>query len=168
MLDHAQRILAFRLLVLLAGVLPAVWLAWRWFFGDLGVVPSEAVVHYTGRTGLTLLVVTIGFSPAFRFTGWIGFMIARRQIGLWAFFWLLAHTLAWMGLDQYWDWPWIRREMVELPYVRYGLAALLLLVPLALTSFPEGHGLCGLALAPSPGVPLGGAGGDAPVDPDPR
>lgn len=125
----------FRLLVLLAGSLPAVWLAWQWNFGDLGAVPSEAVVHFSGRTGLTLLLVTIAFSPAFRLSGWIGFMVARRQMGLWAFFWLMAHMLAWMGLDQYWDWPWIRREMVELPYIRYGAAALLLLVPLALTSF---------------------------------
>lgn len=131
----ATRILAFRLLVLAAGSLPAAWLAWQWCFGDLGAVPAEAVVHFSGRTGFTLLVATIAFSPAFRFTGWIGFMIARRQIGLWAFFWLLAHMLAWMGLDQYWDWPWIRREMVDLPYIRYGTAALLLLVPLALTSF---------------------------------
>lgn len=135
MLDASQRILAFRLLVLLAGSLPAVWLAWQWFFGDLGAVPAEAVVHFTGRTGLILLLATIAFSPAFRFTGWVGIMIARRQIGLWAFFWLLAHMLAWMGLDQYWDWPWIRREMINLPYIRYGVAALLLLVPLALTSF---------------------------------
>ena len=135
MLDASQRILAFRLLVLAVGSLPALWLGWLWASGALGPVPGEAVVHFTGRTGLTLLLITIAFSPAFRFTGWIGFMIARRQIGLWAFFWLLAHMLAWMGLDQYWDWPWIRREMVELPYIRYGVAALLLLVPLALTSF---------------------------------
>ncbi|PMR74918.1 sulfite oxidase heme-binding subunit YedZ [Billgrantia endophytica] len=125
----------FRLLVLLGSSAPALWLAWQWYYGDLGAVPSEAVVHFTGKTGLTLLLVTIAFSPAFRFTGWVGFMIARRQIGLWAFFWLVAHMLAWMGLDQYWDWPWIRREMVDLPYIRYGVAALALLVPLALTSF---------------------------------
>src|SRR5690554_2842489 len=131
----ATRILAFRLLVLAAGSLPAAWLAWQWCFGDLGAVPAEAVVHFSGRTGFTLLVATIAFSPAFRFTGWIGFMIARRQIGLWAFFWLLVHMLAWMGLDQYWDWPWIRREMIDLPYIRYGATALLLLIPLALTSF---------------------------------
>jgi methionine sulfoxide reductase heme-binding subunit len=133
----AQRtaINAFRLLVLAGCSAPALWLAWQWFYGDLGVVPGEAVVHFTGKTGLTLLLVTIAFSPAFRFTGWVGFMAARRQIGLWAFFWLIAHMLAWMGLDQYWDWPWIRREMVDLPYIRYGAAALLLLVPLALTSF---------------------------------
>ncbi len=135
LMTPAARILTLRLLVLAAGALPALWLAWLWASDALGVVPGEAVVHYTGRTGFTLLVATIAFSPAFRFTGWIGFMIARRQIGLWAFFWLLAHMLAWMGLDQYWDWPWIRREMVDLPYIRYGAAALLLLVPLALTSF---------------------------------
>ncbi|MCE9663903.1 sulfoxide reductase heme-binding subunit YedZ [Halomonas sp. M5N1S17] len=126
---------AFRWLVLAGCSAPALWLAWQWFFGDLGAVPGEAVVHFTGMTGLTLLLVTIAVSPAYRVTGWVGFMAARRQIGLWAFFWLVAHMLAWMGLDQYWDWPWIRREMIELPYIRYGVAALLLLVPLAITSF---------------------------------
>ncbi len=135
MLSRRGHITAFRLLVLAVGALPALWLGWQWFYGDLGAVPSEAVVHFTGKTGLTLLLITIAFSPAFRFTGWVGFMVARRQVGLWAFFWLVAHMLAWMGLDQYWDWPWIRREMIELPYIRYGAAALLLLVPLAVTSF---------------------------------
>ena len=135
MLTPAGRILVFRLLVLAAGSLPALWLAWQWWWGDLGVVPEEAVVHATGRMGLILLLATIAFSPAFRLTGWVGIMIARRQIGLWAFAWLVAHMLAWMGLEQYWDWRWIRHDMVDLPYVRYGVAALLLLVPLALTSF---------------------------------
>ena len=134
-MQQQSAINAFRLLVLVSCSAPAVWLIWQWFWGDLGAVPSEAVVHFSGRTGLTLLLVTIAFSPAFRLTRWVGFMVARRQIGLWAFFWLLAHMLAWMGLDQYWDWPWIRSEMVELPYIRYGATALLLLVPLALTSF---------------------------------
>ncbi len=134
-MDRRTAINLFRLLVLVGCSAPAAWLGWQWFFGDLGAVPGEAVVHFTGKTGLILLLLTIAFSPAFRFTGWVGFMAARRQIGLWAFFWLVAHMLAWMGLDQYWDWPWIRREMVELPYIRYGVAALLLLVPLAVTSF---------------------------------
>lgn len=134
-MQQQSAIKAFRLLVLVGGGAPALWLIWQWFFGDLGAVPSEAVMHFSGRTGLILLLTTIAFSPAFRITRWIGFMVARRQIGLWAFFWLLAHMLTWMGLDQYWDWPWIRREMVDLPYVRYGAAALLLLLPLALTSF---------------------------------
>lgn len=135
MLSARARITAFRLLVLVGCVAPAIWIAWQWFWGDLGAVPSEAVVHFAGRTGLILLLTTIAFGPAFRLTGWVGFMIARRQIGLWAFFWLLAHMLSWMGLDQYWDWPWIAKDMVDLPYVRYGAAGLLLLVPLAVTSF---------------------------------
>ncbi|WP_163557281.1 protein-methionine-sulfoxide reductase heme-binding subunit MsrQ [Halomonas sp. NO4] len=135
MLSARTRITAFRLLVLVACATPALYITWQWFYGDLGAVPSEAVVHFTGRTGLILLLTTIAFGPAFRLTGWVGFMIARRQIGLWAFFWLLAHMLSWMGLDQYWDWPWIAKEMVDLPYVRYGAAGLVLLVPLAVTSF---------------------------------
>ncbi|SDJ83384.1 sulfite oxidase heme-binding subunit YedZ [Billgrantia gudaonensis] len=135
MLSARSCITAFRLLVLAGCATPGLWIGWQWFYGDLGAVPSEAVVHFTGRTGLILLLTTIAFGPAFRLTGWVGFMIARRQIGLWAFFWLLAHMLSWIGLDQYWDWPWIVKDMVDLPYVRYGVAGLTLLVPLAVTSF---------------------------------
>lgn len=135
MMNAKVKILLFRLLVLLAGVLPGCWLGWRWLSDGLGVNPAETVLHFTGRTGLILLLATIAFSPAFRLTGWVGIMIARRQIGLWAFFWLTMHMLTWIGWDQYWEWRWIWHDMWALEYVRYGVLALLLLVPLALTSF---------------------------------
>lgn len=135
MMTDSSRILLFRCLVLCIGVTPGVILTWLWFQDGLGANPAEAAVHFTGRTGLILLLVTIAFSPAFRLTGWRGIMIARRQMGLWAFFWLVAHMLTWFGWDQYWDWQWIWHDMWALHYVRYGILALLLLVPLALTSF---------------------------------
>ncbi|WP_346798400.1 ferric reductase-like transmembrane domain-containing protein [Halomonas sp. Bachu 37] len=138
-----QNVLLFRLVVLGCGLGPAIILLVKWLFGDMGANPPEYVVHFTGLTGLTLLLATIAFSPAFRLSRWVGFMIARRQMGLWAFFWLVMHMLSWMGLDQYWDWPWIYQEMLELEYVRYGAGALLLLIPLALTSFSRAPAVLG-------------------------
>ncbi|MDR5898764.1 ferric reductase-like transmembrane domain-containing protein [Halomonas vilamensis] len=135
MIDTKAKILLFRFLVLLSGVVPALWLGWMWLSDSMGANPAETAVHFTGRTGLILLLVTIAFSPAFRLSGWVGIMIARRQMGLWAFFWLTAHMLTWMGWDQYWEWRWIWHDMWELEYIRYGLSGLLLLIPLALTSF---------------------------------
>lgn len=132
---NAQPITLFRLGVLSVGLLPGVWLIWQWCFGDLGANPAEAVIHFTGKVGLSLLLATIAFSPAFRLTRWLGILKARRQIGLWSFFWLTLHMLSWMGLDQYWEWQWIWHEMIALEYIRYGAVALLLLIPLALTSF---------------------------------
>ncbi|WP_249976933.1 sulfite oxidase heme-binding subunit YedZ [Vreelandella olivaria] len=131
----AMPVTLFRLCVLAAGLLPGLWLIWQWHFGYLGANPAEYVVHFSGKVGLSLLLATIAFSPAFRLTRWLGIMKARRQIGLWSFFWLIAHMLSWMGLEQYWEWQWIWHEMVALEYIRYGAAALLLLIPLALTSF---------------------------------
>lgn len=135
MTHNKNAIIGLRLLVLAAGAAPALWLTGAWFSAELGANPAEAVVHFTGRFGLALLLATIALGPAFRLTGWVGFMAVRRQLGLWAFFWLVAHALAWMGLDQYWDWPWIWQDLWGLAYIRYGLAGLLLLIPLALTSF---------------------------------
>lgn len=43
-------------------------------------------------------------------------------------------SFGWAWLELSWDWEWIWIEIVELPYLRYGLVALLLLVPLVLTS----------------------------------
>ncbi|WP_421622030.1 sulfite oxidase heme-binding subunit YedZ [Alkalilimnicola ehrlichii] len=135
-MDHQKAAIhGFRVLVLVACATPALWLVWAWFNAELGANPAEAVVHFTGRFGLALLLATIALGPAFRLSGWVGFMVARRQLGLWAFVWLVAHALAWMGLDQYWDWPWIWQDLWGLEYIRYGLAGLVLLVPLALTSF---------------------------------
>ncbi len=135
MAGRSLAITLFRLAVAVACSAPAAWLVVAWHRGTLGANPPEAVVLFTGQTGLILLLATIALGPAFRLSGWPGFMAVRRQLGLWALFWLLGHMLAWMGLDQYWEWYWIGQEIRDLPYVRYGLIGLVLLVPLALTSF---------------------------------
>ncbi|UYO74552.1 ferric reductase-like transmembrane domain-containing protein [Halomonas qinghailakensis] len=135
MLFDSSKVLLFRYFVLCIGIAPGIIFAWLWVNGGLGANPAEAAVHFTGKTGLVLLLITIAFSPAFRLTGWRGVMAARRQIGLWAFFWLVVHMLTWFGWDQYWDWQWIWHDIWALHYVRYGVLALLLLVPLAVTSF---------------------------------
>ncbi len=124
----------FRLLVAAGGLLPALWLALAWQRGALGIVPSEAALHFAGTTGLLLLLATLMLGPAFRLTRWPGFMVVRRQLGLWAWAWLLGHALIWLGLEQGWAWGWAWEEVRGLPYLTAGAAALLLLLPLALTS----------------------------------
>ena len=143
MLTDSSKVLLFRFLVFCIGVAPGIIFVWWWVSGGLGANPAEAAVHFTGKTGLVLLLITIAFSPTFRLTGWRGVMMARRQMGLWAFFWLVAHMLTWFGWEQYWEWQWIWHDIWALHYVRYGVLALLLLVPLAITSlqwFPQQMG----------------------------
>jgi sulfoxide reductase heme-binding subunit YedZ len=56
------------------------------------------------------------------------------MLGLFAFFYVLFHFLVYAGLDQRFDLVVIFEDIVERPYITIGLLALLLLLPLALTS----------------------------------
>lgn len=131
---HPRLVIALRQLITAAGVVPALWLAWAWHRGALGFIPEETAMHFAGTTGLLLLLATLALGPAFRLTRWSGFMAVRRRLGLWAWAWLLGHALIWLGAIQGWAWGWAWKELLDLPYLATGLVALLLLLPLALTS----------------------------------
>lgn len=124
----------FRGWVYLLGLAPLFWLVWLYRQDQLGIIPEETLLHLTGHIGLNLLLLTIVWGFARRFTGWIGFIATRRQLGLWAFWWLAAHATLWLGWDQGWYWPGILQDIQELTYLKLGLSALFILLLLAITS----------------------------------
>ena len=142
---RAHLINAFRLIVALAALAPLVWLGWAWQAGELGVMPSERIIHYLGRWGLGLLLATLCLGPAIALTGWPGFMAVRRQLGIWSFVYLSLHALAWAGLDMVWDLEFILLELGDIRYLQLGLISLALLVPLALTSFKAAREFMGVS-----------------------
>ena len=124
----------FRWLVFAGGCSPALWLGWLYTQGELGIFPEETLLHWTGQIGLVLLLITLIWGFAWRFTGWVGFIATRRQVGLWAFWWLSAHLLIWLGWDQGWQWTWALDEVRELLHLQLGLLGWLIILLLALTS----------------------------------
>ena len=56
------------------------------------------------------------------------------MLGLFTFFYILLHFLTYAGLDQRFDIAVIVEDIVERPYITIGMSALLLLLPLAITS----------------------------------
>jgi sulfoxide reductase heme-binding subunit YedZ len=102
--------------------------------GDLGANPLERVTDVTGQWGLRLLLITLAVSPLRRLTGWAWLQRFRRMLGLFAFFYVSAHLLTWVWLDQELSWGNIVADIAKRPYVTVGFAAWLLLVPLAVTS----------------------------------
>jgi sulfoxide reductase heme-binding subunit YedZ len=56
------------------------------------------------------------------------------MLGLYAFFYVLMHFLTWLFLDQGLYWSGIVEDIAKRPFITIGFAALLLLVPLAVTS----------------------------------
>lgn len=121
-------------LVIVASAIPALWLAVDAFTGGLGTNPVEALLHRSGWWTLTFLMLTLSVTPVRQLTG-LGWLIKlRRTVGLYAFFYAVLHFGIYLGIDQFFAWEFILEDIAERPYITVGFTALVLLVPLALTS----------------------------------
>jgi sulfoxide reductase heme-binding subunit YedZ len=131
----AERVLdrLLRPAVWIGGLFPFAWLVFDAFTDGLGAEPIENVTHRTGKAAITLLMVTLSISPVRRLTGWNGMIRGRRPIGLFAFFYACLHFCVYLA-DQGFSVGYIVEDVVEHPYVTAGFTALLLLIPLAVTS----------------------------------
>lgn len=101
---------------------------------SLGANPVEELIHRFGIWGLNFLLITLAVTPLRELTGKSWLLRFRRMLGLFAFFYVLMHFLVYVGLDQRFDFPHILEDIAERPYITIGFTALLLLVPLAVTS----------------------------------
>ena len=123
--------------VFAAALVPAALLlsgALGWFGQDLGADPVARLLHTCGKTGLNFLLLTLLVTPARRLAGWTNLVRLRRMLGLFAFFYLVAHFTVYLVLDRQLDYHNVLQDIVKRPYITIGFAALLLLVPLAITS----------------------------------
>lgn len=101
---------------------------------QLGADPVASVVDFLGEWGLRTLLLALSVSPLRRITGWSALARVRRMVGLFAFSYLALHFLAFTALIVGWDWSALLAEIIDRPYVTVGFTALLLLLPLAITS----------------------------------
>ena len=114
-------------------LLPAAKIVADGLRGALGANPIEAVLNRLGFWALTLLALALVPTPA-AFLGWKGPQRFRRELGLAAFGYALAHFLFYVGVDKFLDGPVILADLTRRPFTGVGFAALLCLVPLAVTS----------------------------------
>ncbi len=124
-------------LLFLACLVPFLSVAWRAFgFGgtDLGANPVEAVQDTFGQWGLRFLVITLAITPLRDWLNAPWLVMLRRMLGLFAFAYVSLHFLTWLILDQGLYWPGILIDIAERPFITIGFAALLMLIPLAVTS----------------------------------
>ena len=121
--------------VVVVGLLPAIVLVVRFFFGDgLGAEPIEVVTHVTGEWALRLLLLTLAVTPARMVLGWRRLAPFRRTLGLLAFTYACLHFTTWLALDHFFAWEFIVEDIAERRYVTVGFAAFVCMIPLASTS----------------------------------
>lgn len=124
-------------LLFLACLLPLAYLAAAAFGvagSGLGANPVEKLLHELGRWGLKFLLITLSVTPLRRWTGWNWLIGYRRMLGLFAFFYVVLHFLVYAVLDQGLDIGAIGEDILKRPYITLGMAGLLMLIPLAVTS----------------------------------
>lgn len=121
-------------LVWLACFAPLLWLAWRGYSNDLGANPIDKLIRELGVWGLRLLIVGLAITPAARLLRQPRLIRFRRTIGLFAFAYVLLHLTNYVVTDQWFDWAAIGKDILKRPFITVGMAAFVLLVPLAVTS----------------------------------
>jgi sulfoxide reductase heme-binding subunit YedZ len=119
--------------VYLLGLLPLAWVVWLVISGGIGVDPVKEIEHRLGKIGLWFLVGGLTITPLRRFAG-INLIRYRRAIGLLAFLYIVLHLTAWIWLDMGLLWGQALADLYKRPYLLFGITALVMLLPLALTS----------------------------------
>src|SRR5205085_1971510 len=73
-------------------------------------------------------------TPLRLLSGWSWPITLRRLLGLFAFFYAVLHFSVWIVLDHFFDWRTMGDDILKRPWITVGVAALVLLTPLAATS----------------------------------
>ena len=120
------------------------WLACLWgiallVYGaatnTLGPDPSATIALKTGYLTLLLLTISLGITPVRRLFPRLNWLIKfRRLLGLFAFFYATVHMLTYVALYSGFDVNTMAADIAKRRFITVGVAAWLLLLPLALTS----------------------------------
>jgi sulfoxide reductase heme-binding subunit YedZ len=120
--------------VWLAGLVPLAYLVACAATGKLGANPIDFVTDTLGDWTLRILLASLAMTPLRILTGQAWPITLRRLLGLFAFAYALLHFSVWVVLDFFFDWELMLEDIVKRPYITVGMTALVLLVPLAVTS----------------------------------
>jgi len=101
----------------------------------LGANPAERLIRETGEWALRFLWLTLLITPLREAAGLHGVLRLRRPLGVTAFVYAALHFLAYAWLDQGLVLPDIVADVFKRNFILAGMLALLLMLPLALTSF---------------------------------
>jgi sulfoxide reductase heme-binding subunit YedZ len=116
------------------GLAPLLYLLNRIRQGDLGFDPIRTVTHFTGRTAITILFITLTVTPVRRLTGWNPLVKVRRLIGNFAFFYALIHFLIYAVFDRELSPAGLGEDIAKRPWITVGFTVFLILLTLAITS----------------------------------
>ena len=126
---------AVKSLLFMLCLLPLAWLVYGAAADALGANPAERLIRATGDWTLRFVCITLTVTPLRRWSKQPALARFRRMLGLFAFFYGCLHFLCYSWLDMGLVFEDIVRDITKRPFILVGTSALLLMTPLALTSF---------------------------------
>ena len=118
----------------LLSLIPLAYLVWRAFQGKLTANPIEYITHFTGDWTIRFLMIVLAVTPLRNLFNRPQLTRFRRMMGLFAYFYGCLHFLVWSVLDKQLDPHIMWEDILKRWYITVGMAALLGMTPLAITS----------------------------------
>jgi sulfoxide reductase heme-binding subunit YedZ len=115
-------------------VFPFLRLLGLGFTDSLTANPIEFITRFTGTWAIVFLCCTLAVTPIRKITKMNYLVLYRRPLGIGCFIYALLHFLTWLVLDHQLEFSEIIPDFYKRTYITVGLAAFLLLIPLAATS----------------------------------
>jgi sulfoxide reductase heme-binding subunit YedZ len=116
------------------------WLPWLVLIvdaqiGNLSANPIQEATQRMGRAAILLLMASLAVTPVRLLSGVRSIQPLARPLGLYAFLYALTHLFLYVGIDYGFDFSLILPDVQNKSYIFIGLAAFLILLSLAITSF---------------------------------
>jgi methionine sulfoxide reductase heme-binding subunit len=126
---------AAKAILFIACLLPFAWLIYGIITNQLGANPAEYLIRSTGDWTLRMLCIVLAVTPLRVISKTPQLARFRRMLGLFVYFYAVLHLLSYSWFDMGFDIGDIINDIIKRPFILVGSAAILLLTPLALTSF---------------------------------
>jgi sulfoxide reductase heme-binding subunit YedZ len=111
------------------------FLVYDFFTNKLTINPIQYLEQILGRIAIYWLVAALAVTPLYTLTGLRDLPGRRRAVGLYAFMYVCLHLLVFFGLDYAFNIAQIWSLVTGKVYLLVGVLGVLLLIPLAVTSF---------------------------------
>jgi sulfoxide reductase heme-binding subunit YedZ len=123
---------------ILGCLVPLLWLFVDITFNHLGANPIQALHIRLGDWALRFLWLTLFITPLQTMTKWRGMTDYRQLFGLCTFFYATLHLLVYLVVDHNLAWRLIAIDILESPYIWFGVIAYVIVLALAVTSPKQG------------------------------
>ncbi len=123
-----------KFVVFVNSLVPLTMLAWDAVWRQLGANPTELAIRTTGFLALIFLLITLSITPLRKLSGRNDLIKYRRMLGLFAFFYGALHLSIYFVVDRNLSLTSAAGDIVQRPFIAFGMTAFFLMIPLAATS----------------------------------